>query len=96
MDFTVNGFTTSAGQDLYVVGSVPELGNWDTTKAIKLNWVSSSQWSGPVFFFASKGSAIQYKYIMKQGASVTWEGGANRNYTVPTSGSGSRNDTWQP
>jgi isoamylase len=96
VDFTVNGFTTSPGQDLYVVGSVPELGSWDTSKAIKLNWVSASQWSGPDFFFASKGAAIQYKYIMKQGGTVTWEGGANRNYTVPASGSGSRNDTWQP
>ena len=61
--------------------------------AQKLNYVSSSQWSGPVFFFASKGAAIQYKYIWKQGATTTYEGGANRNYTVPTSGSGSRNDT---
>ncbi len=96
VDFTVNGFTTSPGQDLYVVGSAPELGAWDTSKAVKLNYVSSSQWSGPVFFFASKGSSLQYKYIMKQGGSVTWEGGSNRSYTVPASGSGSRNDTWQP
>ncbi len=96
VDFTVNGFSTVPGQDLYVVGSVPELGSWDTTKAVKLNYVSSSQWSGPVFFFASKGAAIQYKYIWKQGGTTTYEGGSNRNYTVPTSGSGSRNDTWQP
>jgi isoamylase len=96
VDFTVNGFSTQPGQDLYVVGNVAELGNWDPTKAVKLNYVSSSQWSGPVFFFASKGAAIQYKYIMRQGGSTTWEGGANRNYTVPTSGAGSRNDWWQP
>ena len=96
VDFTVNGFSTQPGQDLYVVGSVAELGNWDPAKAVKLNYVSSSQWSGPVFFFASKGAAIQYKYIMRQGGTTTWEGGSNRNYTVPTSGSGSRNDTWQP
>ena len=96
VDFTVNGFTTVPGQDLYVVGSVPELGNWDTSKAIKLNWVSSSQWSGPVFFLASKGAAIQYKYIWKQGATTTYEGGSNRNYTVPSTGSGTRSATWQP
>jgi Starch binding domain len=83
------------GQDLYVVGNVPELGNWDVSKAVKLNYVSSSQWSGPVFFFASKGSGIQYKYIWKQGGSHAYEGGSNRSYTVPTSGSGSRNDNWQ-
>ena len=46
--------------------------------------------------FASKGAAIQYKYIWKQGGTTTYEGGSNRNYTVPTSGAGTRNDTWQP
>jgi hypothetical protein len=28
----------------------PELGGWDTNKAVKLNWVDSDTWSGPVFF----------------------------------------------
>jgi glycogen operon protein len=95
VDFTVNNFTTSPGQDIYVVGNVPELGNWDTTKAVKLNYVSSTQWSGPVFFSTSKGAAIQYKYIWKSSTTTTYENGANRNYTVPTTGSGTRNDNWQ-
>jgi glucoamylase len=29
--------STSGGQDIYVVGSIPALGNWDTDKAIKLD-----------------------------------------------------------
>ena len=40
-------------------------------------------------------SAHQYKYIMRQGTSTTWENGSNRNYTVPSSGSGTRSDFWQ-
>jgi isoamylase len=95
VDFTVNNFTTSPGQDLYVVGNVPELGNWDTSKAVKLNYVSSTQWSGPVFFSTSKGAAIQYKYIWRSGGTATYENGSNRSYTVPASGTGSRNDFWQ-
>ena len=91
----MNGFTTTVGQDLYVVGSSAELGAWDTSKAVKLNWVSASSWSGPDFFFASKGTTVQYKYIMKQGATVTWETGANRSYAVPASGSGSVTDSWR-
>jgi hypothetical protein len=31
---------------------------------------------------------------MKQGATVTWETGANRTYTVPSTGSGTRNENW--
>lgn len=96
VDFTVDGFVTQPGQDLYVVGDQPEPGNWDPARAVKLNWVDSDTWSGPVFFTASKGRAIQYKYVMRQGSSTTWESGANRTYTVPASGSGSRNDVWRP
>ena len=96
VDFTVNGFVTSSGQDMYVVGNKPELGNWDVTKAVKLNWVDSDTWSGPVFFTSSKGQAIEYKYIMRQGGSTTWESGSNRTYTVPSSGTGSRNENWRP
>jgi isoamylase len=95
VDFTVNGFVTSVGQDLYVVGSSPELGGWDVTKAVKLNWVDSDTWSGPVFFTSSRGAAIEYKYIMKQGGTTTWETGANRTYTVPSTGSGTRNENWR-
>jgi glycogen operon protein len=95
VDFTVNNFSTAPGQDLYVIGNVPELGNWDVTKAVKLNYVSSTQWSGPVFFSTSKGAAIQYKYIWRSGGTSTYENGANRSYTVPASGTGTRNDNWQ-
>jgi isoamylase len=95
VDFTVNGFVTTVGQDLYVVGSSAELGAWDVTKAVKLNWVDSDTWSGPVFFKGAKGTSIQYKYILKQGTTTTWETGANRTYTVPTTGSGSRNESWR-
>jgi glycogen operon protein len=94
VDFTVNGYVTSSGQDLYVTGNVAELGNWDTSKAIKLNWVDSDTWSGPAFFSTSKGTTIQYKFIVKQGATVTWETGSNRTYNVPSSGSGSVNRNW--
>jgi hypothetical protein len=96
IDFNVSGFATQSGQDIYVVGNVAELGNWSPTAAVKLNYVNSNLWSGPVFFNASKGAAIQYKYIVRQGGTTTWEGGSNRNATVPTAGQTSVNDTWHP
>lgn len=94
--FTVNGYTTSWGQDMYVVGNVPELGNWNTANAVPLNWVDSDTWSGVAGFSSSAGQGIQYKYIVKSGGTVTWEGGSNHTYTVPSSGSGSATDNWQP
>ncbi|MBI2332671.1 MAG: hypothetical protein HYU84_11020, partial [Chloroflexi bacterium] len=94
--FTEVGYVTSYGQDIYIVGNVPELGNWNTAQAVKLNWVNSNTWSGPVTFTTSKGQTIQYKYIVKDpNGSIIWEGGSNHTYTVPSSGSGSRTDNWQ-
>lgn len=94
--FTVNGYVTQYGEDIYVVGNTPELGYWDTDNAVLLNWVDSDTWSGTVLFTDfTKGDSIEYKYIVKQGGQVTWEGGSNHTYTVPTSGTGSVTDNWQ-
>jgi glycogen operon protein len=96
VDFTVYGYSTSMGEDLYVVGNVAELGNWDPDKAVKLNYVSSNQWTGPVFFTDSQGSSIQYKFIrINSSGGVQWEGGSNRSYSVPSSGNTSTSGTWQ-
>ncbi|MBI5841077.1 MAG: alpha amylase N-terminal ig-like domain-containing protein [Chloroflexi bacterium] len=95
--FTEVGYVTYYGQNIFIVGNVPELGNWNTAQAVPLAWVNSNTWSGPVTFTASKGQTIQYKYIVKNpNGSIVWEGGSNHTYTVPTSGSGSRTDNWQP
>lgn len=94
--FTVNGYVTQWGKDMYVVGNTPELGYWDTGKAVPPSWVDSDTWSGPAIFTDfTKGDGIEYKYIVKQGSSVTWESGSNHTYTVPTSGTGSVTDNWQ-
>src|SRR5688572_10965491 len=81
VDFTVDGIVTSLGQDVYISGSVPELGSWNTANAVKLTWIDSDTWSGWVDFSASAGTAIQYKFIVRQGGSTTWESIANRSYT---------------
>lgn len=42
------------------------------------------------------GTSFQYKYIRKDASgNVTWESGANRTATVPSSGEVTLNDTWR-
>jgi glycogen debranching enzyme GlgX len=94
VDFTVDGITTSYGQDLYIIGSAAELGSWDVTRAVKLTWIDSDTWSGWVDFSASAGQTILYKYIIRQGSSTTWETIADRSYAVPSAGSTSVNNVW--
>ncbi|MET9956070.1 carbohydrate-binding module family 20 domain-containing protein [Streptomyces sp. NPDC006339] len=91
--FHVNA-TTTVGQHIHVVGNRPELGNWSTAAAPKLDPAAYPVWKLAVSLPA--GTAFEYKYIRKDAAgNVTWESGANRTATVPASGQIVLNDTFR-
>ncbi|UWE09697.1 carbohydrate-binding module family 20 domain-containing protein [Actinacidiphila bryophytorum] len=91
--FAVNA-TTVFGQNIYVVGDNSTLGNWNTSSALLLSSAAYPVWKLDVTMPA--GTAFQYKYIRKDSSgNVTWESGANRTATVPSSGKAVLNDTWR-
>lgn len=79
--------STSYGQNIKIVGSIPQLGSWNTASAVAL---SASQytdanplWSATVNLPA--GTTFQYKFIkVSANGAVAWESDPNRSYTVPT------------
>ena len=80
-----------SGAPIYVVGSVPVLGNWAPGSAVALTQ-SGSQWSGTVTLPAS--TAFQYKYISKDSSgNVTWEQDPNHSATTSTAAA-TLSDTW--
>lgn len=86
--------TTVTGQNIYVTGNRPELGNWAPASALKLDPASYPVWKLTVSLPA--GTAFEYKYVRKDAAgNVTWESGANRTATVPSSGQIVLNDTFR-
>uniref|UniRef100_A0AAU2UWG0 Alpha-amylase n=1 Tax=Streptomyces sp. NBC_00003 TaxID=2903608 RepID=A0AAU2UWG0_9ACTN len=86
--------TTVWGQNVYVVGSIPALGNWDPAAAVPLSSASYPVWSATVSTPAN--TRFEYKYIVKDGSgNVTWESGGNRVHTSAASGSETLNDTWK-
>ncbi|MEU3505286.1 carbohydrate-binding module family 20 domain-containing protein [Streptomyces hundungensis] len=86
--------TTVWGQNVYVVGSIPALGNWDPNAAVALSSASYPVWSATVGTPAN--TRFEYKYIVKDGSgNVTWESGANRVHTAAASGSETLDDTWK-
>ncbi|MEU2158632.1 carbohydrate-binding module family 20 domain-containing protein [Streptomyces sp. NPDC019396] len=86
--------TTVFGQNIYVTGDQPALGNWNTGAALKLDPASYPVWKLDVGLPA--GTAFAYKYIRKDATgTVVWESGANRTATVPASGTVTLNDTWR-
>ncbi|MFF8274936.1 carbohydrate-binding module family 20 domain-containing protein [Streptomyces lateritius] len=91
--FQVNA-TTVTGQNIYVTGNQAALGNWNAASAPKLDPAAYPVWKLDVALPA--GTAFEYKYIRKDAAgNVTWESGANRTATVPSSGRIVLNDTFR-
>lgn len=93
--------TTTYGENVYIVGSISQLGNWDTSKAVSL---SASKYTSTnnlwyVTINLPAGTTFQYKYIRKESdGSVVWESDPNRSYTVPSAcgvSTATENDTWR-
>jgi hypothetical protein len=81
VSFQIENATTYWGQGVYVVGSMPELGNWDFHKGIQLTPTSYPTWTGEVKLPA--GASVQLKFVKADGnGKVEWQGGANRTLTV--------------
>ncbi|MFC3492292.1 carbohydrate-binding module family 20 domain-containing protein [Glycomyces rhizosphaerae] len=88
---TVSG--TSVGDEVYIVGSIPQLGNWTAISSAHLSGASYPVWKGTVSVPA--GTTFQYKYvIVRSSGAYTWESVGNRTATVPAAGCLELNQTW--
>ncbi len=68
------------GQKLVVSGETQQLGNWDLTKALPLDYVGNREWQ--LLLNAKEfPNALQYKFVIvdeKTGNAAHWEDGGNR------------------
>ncbi|WP_335991820.1 carbohydrate-binding module family 20 domain-containing protein [Glycomyces sp. MUSA5-2] len=84
---------TSVGDEVYIVGSIPQLGNWTPIASAHLSGTGYPYWKGTVSVPA--GTTFQYKYvIVRSNGSLTWESIGNRTATVPAAGCLALNQTW--
>lgn len=98
--FTVyNASPTVPGESIYLTGNTIELGNWSTSKAIAVGSMLTNASTYPNWWLTASvpaGKTIQYKFIkIRLDGSVVWENGSNHSYTVPASGVGNVNVSWQ-
>jgi len=76
---------TTYGENIFVVGSAPQLGNWDPSNAIPLDPTDYPVWGATVYLPPS--TAFEYKFIRKQpNGNVVWESDPAREDTTPASG----------
>ncbi|UHA74963.1 alpha-amylase family glycosyl hydrolase [Paenibacillus sp. 481] len=95
--FVIQGAQTTFGENVYLSGSIPELGAWNLNKAIgpMYNQVVYQYPNWYMDVSVPANTTIEYKFVKKQGSSAVWEGGSNRTYTTPSSGTGTVVVNWQ-
>lgn len=76
---------TQQGESVYVVGSSPELGQWDTSKAVRLTDVSAyPTWKGNIALAAPQG--VEWKCIVRSESNASdvkqWQSGVNNQLIV--------------
>lgn len=97
--FTVNSAPSTAwGENVFLTGSVFELGSWSTDKNVAVGRLLAPgypNWFGMASLPASR--SVEYKFIIpRNSGSVTWEGGLNHTYSTPSAGGvGSATVNWQ-
>jgi hypothetical protein len=86
--------TTKLGENIFVVGSAPQLGNWDPSNAIPLDAAYYPVWAATVYL--PPNTEFQYKFIRKESdGSVVWESDPNRQDKTPASGIQSVATSWR-
>ncbi|WP_422742257.1 carbohydrate-binding module family 20 domain-containing protein [Micromonospora sp. WMMD754] len=91
--FTVAA-TPAAGQDVYVVGNVPELGSWSPANAVKLAAQGGGSYRATVDL--PRSATVEYKFVkVTTGGAVTWESGSNRTLTTPAAGTYAVTETFR-
>ncbi|KAG4426818.1 hypothetical protein IFR04_000249 [Cadophora malorum] len=78
---------TNYGQNIKIVGSIPELGSWNTANAKPLSAASytSTDQLWTITLTLPAGKSFQYKFIrVESNGAVAWESDPNRSYTVST------------
>ncbi|GIE34759.1 peptidase S8 [Actinoplanes italicus] len=83
------------GQQVLVVGNLPELGGWDPARAVALDAAGYPVWSGGLSL--PPDTAVEFKYVKRDpDGTVTWEPGANRTTITPPAGQFITHDTFGP
>ncbi|GAA2524189.1 carbohydrate-binding module family 20 domain-containing protein [Winogradskya humida] len=85
--------TTEWGQNVFVLGNQDALNNWGTSGGVALSSGTYPVWTGAVSL--PKNTTVEYKYVKKDGATVTWESGENRTFNTGTACTKTLTDTWK-
>ncbi|KAH9483088.1 Alpha-amylase [Psilocybe cubensis] len=85
--------TTTWGQNIFLVGSLSQLGSWTAASAVALSSANYPVWSATVSIPA--GTSFEYKFIKKNSdGSINWESDPNRQATA-SGGAQTLSQSWR-
>jgi alpha-amylase len=87
--------STTFGQNVFVTGNTGALGDWNPANAVPLSSATYPVWRATVSLPGN--TAVQYKYIKKEGSTVIWESDPNRTRTTAAAApcTATWTDTWR-
>ncbi|EGC29362.1 hypothetical protein DICPUDRAFT_58838 [Dictyostelium purpureum] len=76
-------YNTQPGENVYIVGSHPQLGEWDPLKAKRMTWNIGNIWDVNIGF-ATESCFVQYKYFVfnEHNKQYRWENIENRQAII--------------
>eukprot|EP00746_Dinoflagellata_sp_MGD_P015696 gnl/MRDRNA2_/MRDRNA2_134989_c0_seq1.p1 gnl/MRDRNA2_/MRDRNA2_134989_c0~~gnl/MRDRNA2_/MRDRNA2_134989_c0_seq1.p1 ORF type:complete len:371 (+),score=82.51 gnl/MRDRNA2_/MRDRNA2_134989_c0_seq1:127-1239(+) len=85
-------YQTRHGEELFVVGSSKQLGEWAPSSAVPMQWTEGGKWTATIdteLPSEPSDSVVEYKYVlMSKGIDeAIWEPGENRSLCQPPYGS---------
>jgi cyclomaltodextrin glucanotransferase len=93
-EFQLNGLSTRYGQEVFLIGDCPELGNWDYDRAVRMEYINSNTWCVDVPFEATCGKQYAYKYFVRSPEGLQRELALPRPHVAPDAGQARMRDDW--
>ncbi|BBH51939.1 TIM-barrel domain-containing protein [Fluviispira sanaruensis] len=90
-NFSCLNAKTVFGESIYIVGNIPELGNWNTAQAHKLFPVEYPTWTNYIAKISTQHKDIEWKCLKKKestGEVVQWQAGQNNIFKTTRGGYG--------
>jgi cyclomaltodextrin glucanotransferase len=95
VEIQAHGIRTQHGEQVLVCGDAAELGGWDVSRAVPMEWIDHQTWATTVGFDASAGREIHYKFIVRRDGANHREAGRGHHRHVPATGTATWRDQWR-
>lgn len=78
-------YNTQWGENLFITGSSPSLGNYDINKALPLVCTAPGKWEGEINCNLTKERVVSYRYFVKGANGIHYEAGKGRAIALNSS-----------